>query len=199
MANPWRGSTPRWRKRKRAPRKPASPKRNPRPCGRAANIERAESIRNSGALSTEAIESRRAAALAADARLAAARAQLQEVNARLGGGYVRAPAAGLVIDRTAEVGRSVDGQILFRIAAGNRLEVAAQVAEGEALALERRPDARRSHLVDGTTVASHAAPPARFDRQPHAHRRSAVRAAAGHARARRHVSARRSATGRRAT
>lgn len=113
--------------------------------------QRAESIRDSGALSTEAIEQRRAAALAADARLAAARAQLQEVNARLGGGYVRAPAAGLVIDRTAEIGRNVDGQVLFRIAAGNDLEVAAQVAEAEALALQRGQSAIFT-LVDGTTV-----------------------------------------------
>jgi len=113
--------------------------------------ERAESIRDSGALSVEAIESRRAAAIAADARLAAARAQAQEVNARLGGGYVRAPAAGLVIDRTAEVGRDVQGQVLFRIAAGNELEVAAQVAEADALALEIGQPAIFT-LVDGSTV-----------------------------------------------
>jgi RND family efflux transporter MFP subunit len=96
---------------------------------------RAESIRASGALSTEQIESRRTAAEAADARLAAARAQLAEVNARLQGGYIRAPAAGLIIDRTAEVGRLVDGQPLFRIAGDNRLEVAADVAEADILAL----------------------------------------------------------------
>src|SRR5262249_28919538 len=113
--------------------------------------QRAESIRDSGALSTEAIEARRAAALAADAQLAAAQAQLAEVNARLGGGYVRAPASGLVIDRTAEVGRNVDGQVLFRIAAGNDLEVAAQVAEAEALALQRGQSAVFT-LVDGSTV-----------------------------------------------
>lgn len=113
--------------------------------------QRAESIRDSGALSTEAIEQRRAAALAADARLAAARAQQQEVSARLGGGYVRAPAAGLVIDRTAEVGRLVDGQVLFRIAADNRLEVAAQVAEADALALEEGQAATFT-LVDGSSV-----------------------------------------------
>lgn len=113
--------------------------------------ERAESIRDSGALSAEAIEGRRAAAIAADARLAAARAQAQEVNARLGGGYVRAPASGLVIDRTAEVGRDVQGQVLFRIAADNRLEVAAQVAEADALALQEGATAVFA-LVDGTTV-----------------------------------------------
>ena len=113
--------------------------------------ERAESIRDSGALSTEAIEQRRAAASAADARLLAARAQLQEVNARLGGGYVRAPASGLVIDRMAEVGRDVAGQVLFRIAADNRLEVAAQVAEADALALQENTPAVFT-LVDGSSV-----------------------------------------------
>src|SRR5262249_17510886 len=113
--------------------------------------ERAESIRDSGALSAEAIEARRAAAVAADARLAAARAQMQEVNARLGGGYVRAPAAGLVIDRTAEVGRNVDGQVLFRIAAGNQLEVAARVAEADSPALHEGPTPTFT-LVDGSTV-----------------------------------------------
>lgn len=113
--------------------------------------QRAESIRDSGALSAEAIEARRAAAIAADARLAAARAALQETNARLGGGYVRAPAAGLVIDRTAEVGRDVAGQVLFRIAADNRLEVAAHIAEADALALEEGQPAVFT-LVDGSTV-----------------------------------------------
>jgi len=113
--------------------------------------ERAESIRDSGALSAEAIEQRRAAALAADARLAASRAQLAETNARLGGGFVRAPASGLVIDRTAELGAAVDGQPLFRIAAHNRLEVAAQVAEADALALAEGQSATFS-LVDGSTV-----------------------------------------------
>lgn len=114
-------------------------------------FERAQSIRDSGALSAEAIEARRAAAIAADARLAAARANFQEVNARLGGGYVRAPASGLVIDRTAEVGRSVEGQVLFRIAAGNQLEVAAQVAEADILALQPGQPAV-FELVDGSTV-----------------------------------------------
>lgn len=113
--------------------------------------QRAESIRDSGALSAEAIEQRRAAAIAADARLAAARANLEETNARLGGGYVRAPASGLVIDRMAEVGRSVEGQVLFRLAAGNHLEVAAQVAEADVLALQPGQTAV-FELVDGSTV-----------------------------------------------
>ncbi|MBL8551985.1 MAG: efflux RND transporter periplasmic adaptor subunit [Hyphomonadaceae bacterium] len=113
--------------------------------------ERAESIRDSGALSTEAIAQRKAAADAADAQLAAARAQLAEVNARLQGGYVRAPVAGLVIDRQAMLGAPVDGQTLFRIAGNNELEVAAQVSEADILALSDGQTATFK-LVDGTNV-----------------------------------------------
>jgi HlyD family secretion protein len=112
---------------------------------------RAEAIRDSGALSAEAINQRKAAAEAADARLAAAQAQLAEVNARLAGGYVRAPIAGLVIDRNAQLGMPVDGQTLFRIAGDNALEVAAQVAEADILAL-RDDQPATFRLVDGTEI-----------------------------------------------
>ncbi len=112
--------------------------------------QRAESIRSSGALSDEAIEQRRAAASAADARLSAARAQLQEVNARLQGGYVRAPMAGKVISRSVQLGAMVDQQEMFRIAAGDELEVATQISESDVLGLQLGTNAT-FHLVDGTT------------------------------------------------
>lgn len=117
----------------------------------ADELRRAESIRDSGALSAEAIEARRSAAKAADARLAAAQAQLAEVNARLEGGYIRAPNAGLVIERTAEVGRLVDGQPLFRIAGGNALEIGAEVGEADMLSM-RVGQSATFRLVDGTPV-----------------------------------------------
>jgi HlyD family secretion protein len=119
----------------------------------AEELRRAESIRDSGALSAEAIEARRAGSQAADARLAAARAQLAEVNARLEGGYIRAPNAGLVIERTAEVGRLVDGQALFRIVGGNALEVGAEVGEADML-LMRPGQSAVFQLVDGTTITA---------------------------------------------
>lgn len=113
---------------------------------------RAESIRDSGALSSEAIEARHAAAKAADARLAAARAQLAEVNARLEGGFIRAPDAGLVIERTAQVGQLVDGQTyMFRIAGANALEVGVEVGEADML-LMRPGQAAKFTLVDGSEV-----------------------------------------------
>jgi RND family efflux transporter MFP subunit len=113
--------------------------------------QRAESIRDSGALSSEAIEQRRASSVAADARLAAARAQLAEVNARLQGGYVRAPVAGLVISRSVQLGAMVDQQEMFRIAGDNRLEVSAQISETDVVSL-RVGQAAVFHLADGSTV-----------------------------------------------
>ena len=120
----------------------------------ADEYRRAESIRESGALSSEAIGARHAAAQAADARLAAARAQLAEVNARLEGGYVRAPNAGLVIERTALVGQLVDGQALFRIAGDNALEVGVEVGESDMLLMTPGQTAV-FHLVDGAEVIGH--------------------------------------------
>jgi HlyD family secretion protein len=113
--------------------------------------ERAESIKDSGALSTEQLDARKADAEAAAARLAQANASYAEWNARVQGGYVRAPAAGLVIERPAVLGQSVDGQTLFRIVQDNALEVAAEVAEADMLALKVGQSAK-FRLVDGTEL-----------------------------------------------
>lgn len=118
-----------------------------------AEFKRADSIRESGALSAEAIETRRAQAEAAQAQLAARKAQFAEVNARLQGGYIRAPQSGLVLSRTAQVGALVDGQSLFRIAANNALEVGAEVAEVDMLAM-RKGQVAKFQLVDGSTVTA---------------------------------------------
>jgi len=117
----------------------------------ADEFTRAQSIADSGALSTEQIAQRAAAAEAAMARLAAAQAHLAEVEARLQGGFVRAPAAGLVIERTARLGAPAEGQALFRIAGGGALEAAVQVAESDILALPRGARAAFT-LVDGSVV-----------------------------------------------
>lgn len=102
----------------------------------ADEYARVKPIADSGALSKEEIETRRAAAAAASARLAAQKAALEQVRARLGGGYVRAPAAGLVIERSAMVGEIADQKALFRIVGDNRLEVAAAVSEKDLLSLK---------------------------------------------------------------
>lgn len=113
--------------------------------------KRAASIRDTGALSVEAIEAREAEAAAAQARLRAAQAQLAEVNARLQGGYVRAPQAGVVLSRTAQLGAPVDGQPLFRIAGGAALEVAVEVNEADMMAL-KQGQAGAFRMVDGVEV-----------------------------------------------
>jgi HlyD family secretion protein len=115
--------------------------------------DRAESIKDSGALSTEQLDSRKADAAAAAARLAQANASYEEWNARVQGGYVRAPASGLVIERPAVLGQPVEGQTLFRIVQDNMLEVAAEVAEADMLALKIGQSAK-FRLVDGTEIVA---------------------------------------------
>ena len=125
--------------------------------------QRAESIRDSGALSSEAIEQRHSASVAADARLAAARAQLALVNAQVQGGYVRAPVAGLVISRSVQLGAVVNTQEMFRIAGDNRLEVSAQISETDVISMRAGQNAV-FRLGDGSTVqGTLSRPPASID------------------------------------
>jgi HlyD family secretion protein len=116
-----------------------------------SDYQRAWMIRDSGALSPEQIDARKAQADAAEARAAAARAQLAEVNARLQGGFVRAPAAGLVLSRTGELGAPVDGRPLFRIAGDNQLEVGVEVSEADMLAMQPGQKAV-FRMIDGATI-----------------------------------------------
>ena len=131
---------------------------------RAADaFKRADSIKDSGAHSKEQLEQREAEAKATGARLAAQEAQLAEWRARMQGGYVRAPAAGLVIERPAQLGAPVDGQSLFRIAGDNQMEVAAEVAESDMLALAVGQSAKLT-LADGSAItAKLRRPPAAID------------------------------------
>lgn len=126
-------------------------------------FDRAESIKDSGALSAEQLASRLADAEAAKARLAQARASYAEWAARTQGGYVRAPSAGLVIERPAVLGQSVDGQTLFRIVADNALEVAAEVAESDMLALRVGQKASFRMVDEGQVTATLRRPPPAID------------------------------------
>ncbi len=102
----------------------------------SGDYERIKPIIESGAFSKEEVAARATAAASANARVAARRAALAEVNAKMQGGFVRAPAAGLVIERNARVGEWADQQALFRIVGDDRLEIAAEVAEGDILSLK---------------------------------------------------------------
>jgi HlyD family secretion protein len=95
-----------------------------------ANLARAEALVSKGFISKADIDQRTATRDGALARVAVARAQLAENNARIERLNVRAPAAGLVLSRNVETGQVVSpAAVLFRIAEGGVLEMRAQVAE----------------------------------------------------------------------
>jgi RND family efflux transporter MFP subunit len=96
-----------------------------------AQLERAEKLIERGFISKADIDQKTAARDAARARVGVAQAQLGEVNARIGQLVVRAPAAGLVLERNTDPGQVVSATSgpLFRLAKGGEMELRAQVAE----------------------------------------------------------------------
>jgi RND family efflux transporter MFP subunit len=96
-----------------------------------AEYQRAKGVEAAGALSAEEIERRRAASITDAARAKVAAAQLAEAEARLGRTQIRAPADGVVLTRTAEVGQTAvpGGEPLFRLANGSEIEMRGQIAE----------------------------------------------------------------------
>jgi len=101
-----------------------------------ADLDRALTIADTGALSVEQLDARRARAEGAAAKLALAEADLQyaqaqdrESYARLQGGAIRAPRAGVVIERQVNPGQMAESGVLFRIIGGGSLELSADVAE----------------------------------------------------------------------
>ena len=81
--------------------------------------------------SKEEAEQRRATALSATAKVQVAEASLADARSRLAHTTIRAPAAGLILTRTAEIGQiAVPGQtVLFHLALGGQIELRGQVAE----------------------------------------------------------------------
>lgn len=96
-----------------------------------ADYRRAAAVAASGALSAQEIERRKSVAVGAEAKVKVAAAQLQEARARLRRTEIRAPQAGLVLTRSAEVGQTASGgaEPLFRLSRGGRIEMRGQVAE----------------------------------------------------------------------
>jgi len=77
------------------------------------------------------MEKRRTTAVTSAARVRTAEAQLAESEARLQRTEIVAPADGIVLTRTAEIGQAVSpgSAPLFRLARGGEVEMKAQVAE----------------------------------------------------------------------
>ncbi len=96
-----------------------------------ADLERAQSVADTGAISREELDRRRATAATASARAKVVAAQLREAKARLARSDIRAPAAGVILMRSAELGQiaSPGGQPLFHIARNGEVELRGQIAE----------------------------------------------------------------------
>ncbi|HKN09571.1 MAG TPA: efflux RND transporter periplasmic adaptor subunit [Pseudomonadota bacterium] len=97
----------------------------------AAEYHRAVAVGASGALSAEETERRRSSSVTAAAKVKVAAAQLAEAEARLARAEVRAPADGLILTRSVEVGQTATpgAGALFRLAEGGEVELRGQVAE----------------------------------------------------------------------
>jgi HlyD family secretion protein len=97
----------------------------------AAEYHRAVAVGSSGALSAEETERRRSNSVTAAAKVKVAAAQLAEARARLARAEVRAPADGIILTRTVEVGQTAapGGGALFRLEEGDEVELRGEVAE----------------------------------------------------------------------
>jgi RND family efflux transporter MFP subunit len=96
------------------------------------NAERARSIQASGALSAQQVTQLLTGEKTAEARVAAARAQLNAAEVRLSHTQVLAPDAGTISARNATVGAVAQpGQELFRLIRNDRLEWRAEVTSAE--------------------------------------------------------------------
>ncbi len=95
-----------------------------------AEYHRAETVGAAGALSVEETQRRKSSAATAAARVKFAAAQLDEAEARLARAVIRAPADGIILTRTVEVGQTASpGDSLFRLSEGGEVELRGLVAE----------------------------------------------------------------------
>jgi RND family efflux transporter MFP subunit len=96
-------------------------------------LARAQSLVSRGFVSRADVDRRLAARDAARARVAVAQASYNASRARIGRLDIRAPAAGLVLERRVEPGQVVGGGsgALFRIARGGEMELKAQLSEND--------------------------------------------------------------------
>jgi RND family efflux transporter MFP subunit len=98
-----------------------------------ANLDRANRLVERGFISKAEIDRLTALRDGARARARVARAQLGEVDARIGRLYIKAPAAGLVLERNVEPGQVVGAgsSNLFRIARDGQMELRARLSEAD--------------------------------------------------------------------
>jgi HlyD family secretion protein len=118
----------------------------------AAHAERAQRVKNSGALSEQQIQQLQLAEEAARAGLAAAQAQLHSETVRLGQSVIRAADDGVISARSATLGAVVQpGAELFRLVRRGRIEWRAELT-AEQLGQVRPGMAARLRLSDGSSA-----------------------------------------------
>jgi len=102
-----------------------------------SNLDRAVKLVDKGFVSKADVDLKTATRDGMNAKVGVAQAQLGEMSARMARLNVRAPAAGLVLQRSVETGQIVGAgsNNLFRIAEGGILEMRALVAEQDMAAL----------------------------------------------------------------
>ena len=96
-----------------------------------ANYERALALQGRGFVSKAEIDSKKATRDAAYAQVRVAQAQLDATRAQIGQLNVIAPASGLILARSVEVGQIVGpaSGALFRLAEGGQMEMRAQLSQ----------------------------------------------------------------------
>jgi RND family efflux transporter MFP subunit len=101
------------------------------------NYERAVALQGRGFVSKAEIDSKRAARDAAYAQVRVAQAQLGATRAQIGQLNVIAPASGLILSRSVEVGQIVGpgSGALFRLAEGGQMEMRAQLSQQDLAAI----------------------------------------------------------------
>ena len=99
--------------------------------------ERSEALVGRGFVSKADLDRKRAARDAANARVRVAQAQLGAAQARIGRLDVRAPTAGLILERNVEVGQVVGAGAggLFRMARGGEMEMRAALSQQDMAAV----------------------------------------------------------------
>ncbi len=102
-----------------------------------ANLDRALRLVDRGFISKADVDRLTATRDAASARVRVAQAQLGELRARTARLNIVAPAAGLVLERNLEPGQVIGAGsgVLFRMARGGEMELAARLSESDLAAL----------------------------------------------------------------
>jgi RND family efflux transporter MFP subunit len=112
-----------------------------------SDFGRATALSRGAFIAAQTVEQRQAAARQADARLMSARARRDEAAVRLAQARLLAPADGIVVRRSVQLGAvSAAGQEMFRLVRDGRLELDAKVPELDLAAV--RPGLA-AHVVHG--------------------------------------------------